>query len=109
MTPDYSFYTGAYLGDLIPEKQYVPCMARARVALQHFDSVYRVTGTQEERNQALCAMAEVIYRDRCRGGAVKATVGSVSVQYQADAYLQLWRELYAAARIYLKICRGVAG
>ena len=109
MMPDYSFYTGAYLGQLIGEKQFSACMARARDALAYFDSVYQVTGTQEERKLALCAMAEAVHGAQRRGGAVKATVGSVSVQYQADAYLQLWRELYDAARIYLKICRGVAG
>ena len=108
MTPDFTFYTDAYLGDLIPEKQFIPCMARARVVLQHFDQIFTVTGGQEERNQALCAMAEVIYRDRCRGGAVRHTVGSVTVEYDADAYLQRYRELYGAASIYLTICRGVA-
>ena len=108
MTPDYTFYKDAYLGDLIPESQFVPCMARARVVLQHFDRVFTVTGGQEERDQALCAMAEVIYRDRCRGGAVRQTVGSVTVEYDADARQKHYRDLYAAASIYLTICRGVA-
>ena len=39
MMPDYSFYTGAYLGQLIGEKQFSACMARARDALAYFDSV----------------------------------------------------------------------
>ena len=108
MSPDFTFYTDAYYGDVIPESQFVPCMARSRVALQHFDQVYQVSGGEEERKLALCAMAEVICRDRRRGGVVKARVGDVSVEYAAEAYLQLWRELYDAAATYLTICRGVA-
>ena len=109
MMPDYSFYTGAYLGQLIGEKQFSACMARARDALAYFDIVYQVTGTQEERKLALCAMAEAVHGAQRRGGAVSCAVGDVSVRYRDDGARQLWRELYDAARIYLKICRGVAG
>ena len=109
MMPDYSFYTGAYLGQRIPEKQFAFCIARAGEALAQIDRAYRVTGTQEERKLALCAMAEVAYAAQRRNGAVSATVGGVSVRYREDAARQLWRELYDAARIYLKICRGVPG
>ena len=107
MSPDYNFYADAYLGQKIPESQFVPCMARARVALQRFDRIYQISGTAEERNLALCAMAEAIYDYRRKEGVVKATVGSVSVQYAANAHLQLWRELYEAASIYLQLYRGV--
>lgn len=109
MMPDFGFYTGAYLGQLIPEKQFDSCMARAKDALAHFDRVYRVNGTQEERKLALCAMAEAVYTAQRRGGAVSCAVGGVSVRYRDDGSRQLWRELYDAARIYLQICRGVAG
>ena len=53
--------------------------------------------------------AEAVHGAQRRGGAVSCAVGDVSVRYRDDGARQLWRELYDAARIYLKICRGVAG
>lgn len=105
---DYGFYTAAYLGTVIPEKQFKRCMARAGEALAHFERIYTVTGGAEERRLALCAMAEAIYTAANRSGVVSATVGSVSVRYLENADRQLWRELYDRARIYLNIYRGVA-
>lgn len=104
---DYSFYTDAYLGCLIPEKQFDRCMARANEALALFERRYSVSGGQEERKLALCAMAETVYSATGRPGVVSATVGSVSVRYQDGSQRQLWRELYDKACIYLDICRGV--
>ena len=108
MSPDFDFYTGTYCGQVIPEEDFASCLARAQAILQSFDRTYRVEGSQEDRKMALCAMSETIYHDRCRCGAVKASVGSVSVTYASHARLQLWRELYEVAGYYLKIYRGVA-
>ena len=105
---DYGFYTEAYLGTLIPEKHFSRCMARAQETLACFERCYEVAGGTEERKLALCAMAEAVYAAQRRGGVVSASAGSVSVRYQDAADRQLWRELYAAARIYLDIYRGVS-
>ena len=103
---DFGFYTGTYLGSKIPEKQFSSCMARAGEALAALKRRYTVTGGEEAQKLALCAMAEAVYDSFRRGGAVSASVGSVSVRY--DGEKRLWRELYEKARIYLDICRGVA-
>lgn len=105
---DYGFYTDAYLGELIPEKQFGRCMARAAEALACMERRYRITGGTEERKLALCAMAEAVYDADKNRGVVSATVGSVSVRYQDHADRQLWRELYDRAGIYLQISRGVS-
>ena len=103
---DFGFYTDTYLGSRIPEKQFPSCMARAREALACFQRLYTVSGGEEERRLALCAMAEAVYAAFCRGGVVSASAGSVAVRYgETDG--RLWRELYEKARIYLDIYRGV--
>ena len=103
---DHSFYTESYLGEKIPEKHFPNCMARAQEALACFDRRYTVSGTEEERKLALCAMAEAVWENDRRGNVVSATTGSVSVRYgEAD---RRWRALYEKARIYLQICRGVS-
>ena len=108
MMPDFDFYTGTYVGQVIPEGDFLPCLCRAQAVLEHFDRVYRVEGGAQERKMALCAMAETLYHHRNRRGMVKASAGSVSVTYETQAHVRLWRELYDVARCYLKICRGVA-
>lgn len=104
---DYSFYTALYQGNRIPEKHFGRCMRRAKEALALLGRKFRVTGGTEERKLALCAMAEAVYDARYQGVSA-ATVGSVSVRYLDGKDRQLWRELYAAARIYLDIYRGVS-
>ena len=104
---DFSFYTDTYLGSKIPEKQFPESMARAKEALAAFRRRYTVTGGQMEESLALCAMAEAVYDASRRGGAVSATVGSVSVRY-GDKESRLWRELLEKARIYLGFYRGVS-
>lgn len=103
---DFAFYRDTYLGLRIPEKQFDGCVARAREALAAFRRRYTVTGGTEEERLALCAMAEAVWEAYRRGGAVSATVGSVSVRYGEDED-RLWRELYEKAAIYLDIYRGV--
>ena len=103
---DFEFYTQIYLGDRIPQKQFDRCMARAKEALACMDRRHTVTGAQEERRLALCAMAEAVYDACCRGSVVSASTGSLSVRYESGKQ-RLWRELYEKAGIYLDICRGV--
>ena len=104
---DFTYYTQEYLGAQIPEKQFDRCLARAGEALAYLERCFTVTGGQEARKLALCAMAEGVYEAQHRRGVAGATVGSVSVRYEDARHRQLWRELYERAAIYLDICRGV--
>lgn len=109
MMPDYAFYVEQYLGELIPSQKFAACAARAGEALDYFRRTFTVSGGEVEQMLALCAMAETVYRTGRREGLVSATAGSVSVRYQEQGDRQLWRELFEKAKIYLDICRGVAG
>ena len=104
---DFTYYTQEYLGVQIPEKAFARCMARAREALEYIERCFQVTGGQDARALALCAMAEGVYELENRRGVQSASVGSVSVRYEDSRPAQLWRELYDRAAIYLDICRGV--
>lgn len=98
--PHYGFYTEVYGGDRIPEAAFHGAVCRAYDALAAMKRRYTVTGTQEEENMALCAMAEAVYAAR---GVESASVGSVSVRY-GDAPKNA---VYQAACRYLHIYRGV--
>lgn len=102
---DYEFYVNSYMGSAIPEKAFAPLAARAAGELGRFERIYRVVGTDGERQMALCAMAEALYADSKRPRGVAAeTVGSNTVRY--DTAGSLTRELYRKALIYLRIYRG---
>jgi len=100
---EYGFYRESYMGSRIPEAAFPEFMARARDALRRLESRYTVSGGEEARNMALCAMAEAIYDTTGRrGGVASATAGPVSVRYEGRD-----RSVYDAAATYLEICRGV--
>ena len=107
----YEFYTGTYLGSLIPEKAFTSLAQRAGEALEGLQRRYRVNSWGEEIvAMAICAMAETIYAwGKRRGGISAATVGGVSVRYDqaVEVDKRLSRELYRKASIYLDIYRGV--
>lgn len=98
--PHFGFYTEVYGGELIPEAAFSQAVCRAADALASMKRRYKVTGSEEAENMALCAMAEAVYQTR---GVESATVGSVSVRY-GDAPKTT---VYEAACRYLDIYRGV--
>ena len=100
---DYGYYTGVYLGTRIPEAAFPEFMARAKDALLRLEQQYTVSGGQDARSMALCAMAEAIYDSTGRrGGVTAANVGAVSVRYRERDCL-----IYDSAATYLEISRGV--
>ena len=107
----YEFYTGTYLGSLIPEKAFTSLAQRAGEALEGLQRRYRVNSWGEESvAMALCAMAETLYtHSQRKSGVTAASVGEVSVRYEdgASSRRSLQRELYDKAAIYLDIYRGV--
>ena len=108
---DHDFYTGIYLGSLIPAKAFPALALRSAEVLERFCRLYGVKECGEESlAMAVCAMAETLYTaEKRRGGVSAATVGEVSVRYEgaAPSGRSLSRELYEKASIYLDFCRGV--
>ena len=103
---DYQYYTREYLGELIPEKPFPGLVKKATAVLNRLCRDYVVSGGEEEKAMAICAMAEEMYRWQGRMGVVGATVGAVRVQYQELSNRQLLSKLYSKAAIYLDIYRG---
>ena len=98
------------------EDAFSEASARAEDVLRGYERSYRVTGSEEEKAKALCAMAEVIaYFDAAQngqGGLRYAKVGSVSVSGKG-IYSQVdispkaqEKELYRTACRYLDRYRG---
>ena len=107
---DFNFYQTGYMGSAIPEKCFSGMAARAVAALENIRRRYRVVPTDAvSEKMALCAMAETLYSDDCRGaGLSSATVGGVSVRYESAGKRSLQCQLLERARIYLDIYRGSA-
>ena len=103
---DYQYYRDEYLGELIPEKLFPGLAKKAGAALGRLCRDYVVSGGEEEKAMALCAMAEELYRWQGRGGVTAAIVGAVKVQYQDLSNRQLLHRLFSKAAIYLDIYRG---
>jgi len=91
---------------MIPEKLFPGLQKKAAAALSRLCRDYVVTGGDEEKAMAVCAMAEEMYRWQGRTGLTGATVGAVKVQYQAMADREFLHRLYIKAAIYLDIYRG---
>lgn len=107
---DFDYYVNSYLGTVIPEDTFPAAAARAEETLDRFCRCYRVTGGEESKKMAVCAMAEAVHTAaRSRGGLTAASAGSVSVRYESgrSGEKELWQELYRQASVYLDIYRGV--
>ncbi len=108
---DYDFYVNCYMGSAMDEKTFAAMAVQAKAALERLERCYQVSGGENARNFALCAMAETFHAiERRRSGMSAASVGEVSVRYETPQPTEttLWRELYRRANIYLDIYRGVA-
>ena len=115
---DFRFYRQVYGGTALEEEIFSEAAARAIDVLRGYERAYRVTGSEEEKAKAICAMAEAIaYFDAAQngeGGLRYAKVGSVSVSGKG-IYSQVdispkaqEQELYRAASLYLTIYRGTS-
>jgi len=103
---DYDFYVHTYLGSFVPEKAFPRLAARAQEQLASFERDLRITGGEDARRFALCAMAEVLYAGQHRGELRSASVGGVQVSY--DDRKPMEKRLLNAAKTYLEIYRGVS-
>lgn len=114
---DYAFYQNVYQGDSLPAAQFERLAARAGDALGRMERVYVVKGGPEDRQKAVCAMADALYffeqADAARlAGSVK--VGQTSASHTNASLPDTSpaaqsRELYRCAGLYLEIFRGCGG
>lgn len=109
--PDYAFYRAQYKGTSIPREEFSFMSGRAADELKSYERNYTVSGTDEARKMAICAMADVLYYydTAANGGMVtSASVGSVSASIsKPDVSSKAQsKELYRAAQRYLDIYRG---
>ena len=100
---DHDFYVNTYLGTRIPEKAWDSYARQAQACLDRLCRLCRVEGGEDAKAMALCAMADVLYRERGRENVVSSTAGEVSVRYGGRTLLG---QLYEQAGIYLDIYRG---
>ena len=111
----YEFYVNHYGGSSLTREDFPEVVARAEDRLKRYERDFRVSGTENDRKMALCAMAECMaWFDAARsgrGGLRYASVGTVSVSGKG-VYGSLdispraeERELYRCAGEYLNICR----
>ena len=113
---DFTFYRQVYGGTALGEDTFPEAAARAADVLRGYGRAYQVTGSEEDKAKAICAMAEAIaYFDAAQngeGGLRYAKVGTVSVSgkgiYSAiDISPKAQeQELYRTACRYLDIYRG---
>ncbi|MBQ3045137.1 MAG: hypothetical protein IJD49_04210 [Clostridia bacterium] len=110
--PGYEFYCTEFHGCSIPDEDFCTYASRANAEIKRLERLYTVTGTDNERKLAVCAVADVLYYfdNALSGASVKsASIGSVSesgVDIDTSVKAQK-KELYSAANLYLEIYRGV--
>ena len=113
------FYREVYGGSSLSGEELTQLLRRAEEWLAGLGRYCRITGSEEERSKALCALADTLgYYDAAQNGqgALRyASAGSVSVSGKG-IYSQLdispeaqEKELYRVAGRYLDIYRGTVG
>ena len=99
---DFEFYGNTYQGTRIPEKAWPGYAQQAQYYLDRLCRLCRVEGGDDAKAMALCAMADVLHREKGRENVVSSTAGEVSVRYGGRTLLG---QLYEQAGIYLDIYR----
>lgn len=113
----YGFYRDTYRGTALTAEEFPEALSRATEQLESYERAYRVTGEENARKLALCALADaIVYFQNAQsgeGGLRYAKVGTMSVSgkgiYSAvDISPKAQeRELYRIACRYLDIYRGI--
>ena len=110
--PKYEFYIGEFSGDSIPPEEFSAYAKRAEAELKRMERIYTLTGTQEQKDLAICAMADsLFYFDNVVNGLTvkSASIGSVSETSSATVDISekaQAKQLYKLASLYLEIYRG---
>lgn len=109
--PDYLYYTGTYLGGSIPKADFPRLAMRAGEQLARYERIYTVTGNDNAKSMAVCAMADALYYYETAAntpqsssiGSVSSSMGAADISSKAQS-----NELYRSACLYLDIFRGVS-
>ena len=111
-----AFYRDVYRGSSLSGEELPELLQRSEDWLAALERKYRVTGSENDRKMALCALAETLsYFDAAQNGkgALRyASVGTVSVSGKGIYGLldispaAQEREMYRTAGRYLEIYRG---
>ena len=95
LLPDYGFYIDIFFGESIPEENFPRLAVRADREIQYFERIWEVTGTEEQRHKAVCAVAEDIFaietatsqiisaNESGSGGVTSISIGSIGTSYKA--------------------------
>ena len=90
MLPDYSFYMDTFHGISIPSEDWARLSTHADRKIRYFERAFAITGNEESRNLALCAVADMMYTYEMAAasllavdesgniGASNVSIGSVS-------------------------------
>ena len=108
----YSYYTGTYKGDSIPETEWESYEQRAQYKLARYKRIYTVTAPDEHsEDNAVCAMADTMYfYDAAANGYTSRQIGSVSSSNnQIDLSERAQNiSIYRAALEHVDIYRGAS-
>lgn len=105
---DYAFYVDTYKGKTIPsESEFASAEVEASAYVNGFTrgKANNLASIPDEYYLAICAVAEVVYRDNIQAsGKVKASesVGNHSVSYVTTNRSENTVEMYRKAMLYLK-------
>lgn len=103
----YDFYTDTYHGGSISAAEWPMVEREASAHLARMERIYTVTGTDDDRKMAVCAMAEKLVDNARKSGVSSASIGSVSVSYSQQTQTSTNRDMLREASLYLRISRGV--
>lgn len=103
----YEFYTDTYHGGSISAAEWPVVEREASAHLARMERIYTVTGTDDDRKMAVCAMAEKLVDNAQKSGVSSASIGSVSVSYAQQTNNSTARDMLREASLYLRISRGV--
>lgn len=125
---DYNFYVGTYYGIGILAEDWPRLSTRADDELAAMERKYTITGTEEQRNKAICAIADELYsRDLITSaafavdesgsvGTTRVSIGSVSTSAESVTAASLGvdltesglqEQIYNLIGKYMDIYRGI--
>lgn len=94
---NYAFYTAEFDGDLIPERDFPKFEDKA---VRYIHSLCSDDMESDDFKAAVCAVAEVYFKDLNGGELQSQTVGKWSKTYVTSGK-SLEEKLYSAAKLYL--------
>lgn len=128
MLPDFTFYTDIFHGISILAEDFPRLASNADDEIQAMERRFTVTGTETQRNKAVCAIADALYAaevvssqllavdEQGNAGATSVSIGSVSTSSKPPDVSGLGMDLteagqqklfYRLLTKYMQVYRGV--